>query len=43
VFHDEAVDVDAVLVLVNMEFQFWCDRCHDHWSSSLEIEKPDSW
>jgi len=43
VLHDKAAEVDAALFLVSVELQFWDDRCHGHWSSSLEIEKPDSW
>ena len=42
VLHDETVDVDAVVILVGMQLDGRGDRCHGHWSSSLEIEKPDS-
>ena len=42
VLHDEAVDVDAVFILVNVQLEGRDDRCHCHWSSSFEIEKPDS-
>ena len=35
VLHDEAVDVDAAVVLVNMQLEARDDRCHGHCSSSL--------
>jgi len=35
VLHDEAVDVDAVFVLVNVQLEARGDRCHGHCSSSL--------
>lgn len=43
VLHDEAVEVDTVVFLVDVYLEFRCDHCHGHLaSSSFEIEKPDS-
>ncbi len=42
VLHDEAVDVDALFVQVGVQLEGRGDRGHGHWSSSFEIEKPDT-
>jgi hypothetical protein len=42
VLNDEAVDVDAAVVVVGVQLEVWGNRCHSHCSSSFEIEKPDS-
>jgi hypothetical protein len=40
VLHDEAGDLDTVLVLlVSVELQFWCDRGHAHRYSPLKMPK----